>query len=196
MVIIFCHGLDIRVPKLVEATNGYSLVEAENDIWYDIVRGCDVVAFSVERGIFMARKSRKHQRTEMIMFSIANAVGYVRLSVANREESNSIQNQKFIIECWGDRQQIPISQYYIEVIFSANGVRFVSINEQFDIIDGITNQERPYSSRIRVPITNAFNEQVSIEIKMKVEAASDMKAQHDTFIVPRAPFGYQKSFRC
>ena len=42
-------GLDINtilqgeggkgVPKLVEATNGYFLVEAENDIWYDIVRG-------------------------------------------------------------------------------------------------------------------------------------------------------------
>lgn len=28
-----------RVTKLVEATNGYSLVEAENDIWYDIASG-------------------------------------------------------------------------------------------------------------------------------------------------------------
>ena len=83
--------------------------------------------------------------------------------------------------------------YYIEVIFPANGVRFVSVNDQFDTIDGITNQERPYSSRIRVPITNAFNEQVSIEIKKKVEATFDMKAQHGTFIGPRAPFGYQKS---
>lgn len=35
----FCRGLDIRVSKLVEATNGYSLVEAKNDIWYDIASG-------------------------------------------------------------------------------------------------------------------------------------------------------------
>ena len=35
----FCRGLDIRVTKLVEATNGHSLVEAENAICYDIVRG-------------------------------------------------------------------------------------------------------------------------------------------------------------
>lgn len=35
----FCLGLDIRVSKLVEATNGYSLVEAKNDIWYDIASG-------------------------------------------------------------------------------------------------------------------------------------------------------------
>lgn len=27
------------VSKLVEATNGYSLVEAKNDIWYDIASG-------------------------------------------------------------------------------------------------------------------------------------------------------------
>lgn len=43
----FCRGLDIRVPKLVEATNGYSLVEAENDIWYDIVRG-----YGLRRSLF------------------------------------------------------------------------------------------------------------------------------------------------
>lgn len=189
----------------------------------------------------MARKSRKHQHAEMVRTSTAQAVGYVRLSAANREESSSIQNQKFIIECWGDQHQIPISHYYIdngfsgqqfdrpafqkmikgilagkincvivkdlsrlgrdyittgyyiEVIFPANGVRFVSINDQFDTIDGITNQEHPYSSRIRVPITNVFNEQVSIEIKKKVEATLDMKAQHGTFIGPRAPFGYKKS---
>ena len=194
------------------------------------------VAFFVERSIFMARKSRKHQHAEMIRPSTANAVGYVRLSVANREESSSIQNQKFIIECWGDQNHIPISHYYIdngfssqrfdrpafqkmiedilagkinciivkdfsrlgrdyvttgyyiEVIFPTNGVRFVSVNDQFDTIDGITNQERPYSSRIRVPIANAC-----IEIKKKVEATLDMKAQHGTFIGPRAPFGYQKS---
>lgn len=154
----------------------------------------------------------------MVRTSTADAVGYVRLSVANREESSSIQNQKFIIECWGDQHQIPISHsyidngfsgkrfdrpafqdmiqgiltgkincvivkdlsrlgrdyistgYYIESLFPTHGVRFVSVNDQFDTVDGIINQERPYSSRIRVPITNAFNEQVSIEIKKKVEA--------------------------
>lgn len=231
------------MPKLVEATNGYSLVEAENDIWYDIVRGYGLrrSLFHRKEGIFMARKSGKHQHAEMVRTSIAEAVGYIRLSVENREESSSIQNQKFIIECWGDQHQIPISHYYIdngfsgkrfdrpafqkmiedilagkincvivkdlsrlgrdyittgyyiEVIFPVNGVRFVSVNDQFDTIDGITNREHPYSSKIRIPITNAFNEQVSIEIKKKVEATLDMKAQHGIFIGPRAPFGYQKS---
>lgn len=73
----------------------------------------------------MARKSRKHQYTEMFRSSTANAVGYVRLSVANQEEFNSIQNQKFIIERWGDQHQIPISHYYIDNGFS--GQRFVEV---------------------------------------------------------------------
>lgn len=226
----------------MEAENGDSLVEVENDIWYDIVEAAvDAVAFSIERSFSMARRSRKHQHAELSKPPAADVVGYIRLSVVNREEASSIQNQKFIIECWGDQHQIPISRYYVdngfsgkrfdrpafqemirdilagkincvivkdlsrlgrdyitigyyvEVLFPANGVRFVSVNDQFDTIDGITNQEHPYSSRIRIPITNAFNEQVSIEIKKKVEATLDMKAQHGTFIGPRAPFGYQKS---
>ena len=199
------------------------------------------VTFSIERGIFMARKSRKHKYKEELKFLSSVAVGYIRLSVANKEESSSIENQKFIIECWGEQQQIPMSHYYIdngfsgkfydrpafqemiqdilsgnincvvvkdlsrlgrnyistgyyiEVLFPSNGVRFVSVNDQFDTIDGITNQKNPYSSKIRMPITNAFNEQVSIEIKKKMEATLDMKAQHGIFIGPRAPFGYQKA---
>ena len=66
--------------------------------------------------------------------------------------------------------------YYIEAIFPANGVRFVSVNNQLGAIDDITNQKHLYNSRIRVPIMNAFNKQTSIEIKKKMEATLDMKA--------------------
>lgn len=83
--------------------------------------------------------------------------------------------------------------YYIEVLFPVHGVRFVSVNDQFDSIDSITNQEHPYSSRIRVPITNVFNEQVSIEIKKKVEAIIDMKAQNGTFYWAKSPIRLSKS---
>ena len=172
----------------------------------------------------MARKSRKHKYKEELKSPFPVAAGYIRLSVANKEKACSIENQKFIIECWGEQHQIPISHYYIdngfsgkfsdrpafqemiqdilsgnincvvvkdlsrlgrnyistgyyiEVFFPSNGIRFVSVNDQFDTIDGIINQEHTCSSRIRVPITNAFNEQVSIEIKKKMEATLDMKA--------------------
>ncbi len=92
------------MTKLVEATNGYSLVEVENDIWYDIVEATvDAVAFFIERRFSMARRSRKHQHAELSIPPVADVVGYIRLSVVNREEVSSIQNQKFIIECWGNR---------------------------------------------------------------------------------------------
>ena len=83
--------------------------------------------------------------------------------------------------------------YYIEAFFPSEGVRFVSVNDHFDTIDGITNQNRSSGSSIRVPIINAFNEQISIDIKKKVEEALDVKAKQGMFIGPRAPFGYQKS---
>ncbi len=42
-------------------------------------------------------------------------------------------------------------------------------------------------------IINPFNEQVSIEIKNKIEATLDMKAQHGVFIGARSHFSYQKA---
>lgn len=50
------------------------------------------VAFSIERGIFMVRKSRKHQYAERLKSPAPVVVGYIRLSVANKEECSSIEN--------------------------------------------------------------------------------------------------------
>ncbi len=85
--------------------------------------------------------------------------------------------------------------YYLEMFFPHENVRFISINDQFDTTDGITNRDKStyIQSRTRIPLINLLNERVSIETKMKVEAVLDMKAQHGEFIGPRAPFGYQKS---
>ena len=172
-----------------------------------------------------------------------DTVGYIRLSVLNRDHYGSIENQRLMIEEWGRQHQIPIMRYYIdnafsgkrfdrpafqemlqdiqegkidcvvvkdlsrlgrdyitvgyylEMFFPNNNIRFVSINDQFDTTDGITNRDKSayIQSSTRVPLINLFNEQVSVETKMKVEVVLDMKAQHGEFIGSRAPFGYQKS---
>lgn len=85
--------------------------------------------------------------------------------------------------------------YYIEMFFPSKRVRFVSINDQFDTIDGMTNQNpnAPLKSSTHIPLINLLNEQVSVETQKKVEVILDMKAQYGEFIGPRAPFGYQKS---
>lgn len=85
------------------------------------------------------------------------------------------------------------TSYYIEEYFPSKKVRFVFVNDQFDAVDGINNRIGSSPSRIRIPLTNAFNEQVSLDISHKTQDILDMKAQRGMFIGPRAPFGYRKS---
>ena len=55
---------DVAMTKLVEATNGHSLVEAENAICYDIVRG-----YGLRRSLFWRRRvffhGTKKQKTSV-----------------------------------------------------------------------------------------------------------------------------------
>ena len=191
----------------------------------------------------MARKSRKHPIPILTTQLSRDTVGYIRLSVRDKDPSGSIENQKLIIEEWGLQHQIPISHYYVdngfsgkrfdrpafkqmiqdilagtveciivkdlsrlgrdyvtvgyylEIFFPSKDVRFVSVNDQFNTVDGMTNQNKeiPIQSSIRIPLINLLNEQVSVETQKKVEVILDMKAQHGEFIGPRALFGYQKS---
>ena len=68
----------------------------------------------------MARKSRKHP--ELAAPICKDTVGYIRLSVFNRDFHGSVENQKLIIEEWGRQSEIIISRYYIDNGFS--GKRF------------------------------------------------------------------------
>ena len=68
----------------------------------------------------MARKSRKHP--ELAIPVSKDTVGYIRLSVLNRDPNGSVENQRFLIEEWGHQHQIPIMRYYIDKGFS--GKRF------------------------------------------------------------------------
>ena len=70
----------------------------------------------------MARKSRKHPAPKLTIRPSRDTVGYIRLSVRDKDRSGSTENQKLIIEAWGRQHQIPISHYYIDNGFS--GKRF------------------------------------------------------------------------
>ena len=85
--------------------------------------------------------------------------------------------------------------YYLEIFFPQQYVRLVSVNDQFDTFDDMDSQNKgiPILPDVRIPLINLFNEQVSVETKIKVKELLDMKAQRGEFIGPRAPFGYQKS---
>ena len=64
----------------------------------------------------MARKSRKHP--ELTVPVSKDTVGYIRLSVLNKDSHGSVENQKLIIEEWGKQNKIIISRYYIDNGFS------------------------------------------------------------------------------
>ncbi len=68
----------------------------------------------------MARKSRKH--LELAVSVSKDTVGYIRLSVLNRDPHGSVENQRLMIEEWGQKHQVPIMRYYIDNGFS--GKRF------------------------------------------------------------------------
>ena len=70
----------------------------------------------------MARKSRKHPTPKLTTQPSRNTVGYIRLSVRDKDPSGSIESQRLMIEEWGYQHQIPISHYYIDNGFS--GKRF------------------------------------------------------------------------
>lgn len=68
----------------------------------------------------MAQESRKHPK--LAIPGGKDTVGYIRLSVLNRDPYGSVENQRLMIEEWGQKHQIPIMRYYIDNGFS--GKRF------------------------------------------------------------------------
>ena len=68
----------------------------------------------------MARKSRKRPNIDLICKLSRDTVGYIRLSVRDKDSSGSVENQKLIIEEWGRQHQTPIMHYYIDNGFSGN----------------------------------------------------------------------------
>lgn len=151
----------------------------------------------------MARKSRKQiQVVDQIPTELPMTVGYARLSVNDRVENHSIENQKKIISLWAEQHELPISKYYVDVGYSGStfqrpafqqllqdisagkiecvivkdlsrvgrdhitvgyyieeffpmkNVRFVSVTDQFDTVNGLTDQSTPKRPQIRIPLTN------------------------------------------
>ncbi len=65
----------------------------------------------------MARKSRK-QPLKVVAVNRRSVEGYIRVSVANKGEPCSVENQKFIIERWAMEQELPINHFYTDENYS------------------------------------------------------------------------------
>jgi len=77
--------------------------------------------------------------------------------------------------------------HYLEFIFPAYGVRFISINDHYDSDD---YGENP--AGLDLAIRNLINEMYSKDISRKIKSAVDLKKRNGEFVYGTAPYGYKK----
>ncbi|HGD6599789.1 TPA: recombinase family protein [Streptococcus agalactiae] len=166
------------------------------------------------------------------------AVMYLRLSKEDGEktESNSISNQREIINSYARKNQITmIKEYvddgysganfdrpnfkemikaaydrkfntiivkdlsrfgrdyieagkYIQRIFPDNGIRFISVNDNYDSKSADIND-----THLILPIKNFINDSYCRDISNKVKSSQKIKREKGDFISAFAPYGYKKS---
>ena len=166
------------------------------------------------------------------------AVMYLRLSKEDGEkvESNSISNQREIINSYVKRNQITmVKEYvddgysganfdrpnfkemisdaydkkfdtiivkdlsrfgrdyieagkYIQRIFPENGIRFISVNDNYDSKSADMND-----THLILPIKNFINDSYCRDISNKVKSSQKIKREKGDFISAFAPYGYNKS---
>lgn len=90
------------------------------------------------------------------------------------------------------REHIDVG-FYLEKYFPVKGVRFISINENWDSVDGVTNKNNLKMKGTPIPLTNLTNEAFVKDIIQKTQNSIDLCIKQGGFVAPRAPFGYQKA---
>jgi len=83
--------------------------------------------------------------------------------------------------------------FYIQHLFPQKGVRFISISDQFDTVDGITDISSEKAPGIRIPIVNIFNEEYAADISRKTQTSIDANIHAGKCVAPKAPYGYKKA---
>ena len=166
------------------------------------------------------------------------AVMYLRLSKEDGEkvESNSISNQREIINSYARKNQFTIVGEYvddgysganfdrpnfkemikdsydkkfdtiivkdlsrfgrdyieagkfIQRIFPENGIRFISVNDNYDSKSADMND-----THLILPIKNFINDSYCRDISNKVKSSQKIKRERGDFISAFAPYGYKKS---
>ncbi len=77
--------------------------------------------------------------------------------------------------------------YYLEYVFPAYDVRFISINDGYDSAD-----YADASAGLHIAIKNLINQMYSRDISIKIKSAVDLKKMNGEFVYGTAPYGYKK----
>jgi DNA invertase Pin-like site-specific DNA recombinase/uncharacterized small protein (DUF1192 family) len=77
--------------------------------------------------------------------------------------------------------------HYLEFVFPAYGVRFISINDRYDSDD---YGENP--AGLDLAIRNLVNEMYSKDISKKIKSSVDLKKRNGEYVYGAVPYGYKK----
>lgn len=80
--------------------------------------------------------------------------------------------------------------HYLEFVFPAYDVRFISINDQFD-----SKAIGETTGGLELAIKNLLNQMYSRDISRKIKSAVDLKKLNGEFVYGTAPYGYKKDPR-
>lgn len=83
--------------------------------------------------------------------------------------------------------------FYVQHLFPEKGVRFLSVIDDFDTLDGVTNISSGAAPGLRIPLVNIFNQEYAADISRKTQASIDRNIREGKCIAARAPYGYTKS---
>ncbi len=76
---------------------------------------------------------------------------------------------------------------YIEYVFPAFGIRFISVNDRIDSFDSPSSV-----NNVIVPFKNIMNDEYCRDISLKVRSALDVRRRQGRFIGSFAAYGYKK----
>lgn len=77
--------------------------------------------------------------------------------------------------------------HYLEFVFPAYDVRFISINDQFD-----SEQLGESTGGLELAIKNLLNQMYSKDISRKIKSSVDLKKLSGEYVYGTAPYGYKK----
>lgn len=77
--------------------------------------------------------------------------------------------------------------HYLEFVFPAHDVRFISINDGYD-----SDEYGEATAGLHIAIKNLINQMYSSDISRKIKSAVDIKKLNGEFVYGTAPYGYKK----
>lgn len=83
--------------------------------------------------------------------------------------------------------------YYVQHLFPQKEIRFISILDTFDTVDGVTDVASGAAPGLRIPAINIFNQEYAADISRKTQASIDNNIHAGKCVAAKAPFGYMKS---